>query len=130
MTLEAAPILIPEPNEKPNVALTKLEIKILDKLVPNETSPENKDLSVYLEKIARLGGYLARANEQTTLLAFLAGRLFGPAEGGRKGQKSTLVDYLTTIFFRRRLSPVRWTARHKGRVFRCRLAKTSADFRE
>ena len=51
------------PSESPGVALTKLEIEILNKLVPNNRSCDKKDLSSYFEKVARLGGYLARAND-------------------------------------------------------------------
>ena len=53
------------PNAPPNVALTESEIDILDKLVPdkNEKRPIVKTISHYLIKIARLGGYLARAND-------------------------------------------------------------------
>jgi hypothetical protein len=47
------------------LALTRVEIHLLDHLVknkPGEASPP-KTLSTYLTKIARLGGYLARAHD-------------------------------------------------------------------
>jgi Transposase DNA-binding len=49
----------------PELALTKVEIQLLDRLVkdkPGQAS-QNKTLSTYLIKIARLGGYLARAKD-------------------------------------------------------------------
>lgn len=53
------------PQAEPDLALTKLEIKLLDQLVPDRrgTPPARINLSKYLTKIARLGGYLARAND-------------------------------------------------------------------
>jgi hypothetical protein len=52
------------PTARPNVALTATEVELLDHLVKDkgETS-RRKDLSHYLTKIARLGGYLARASD-------------------------------------------------------------------
>ena len=49
----------------PKIALTQLEIEILDRLVRDKDSPtvKRKSLSHYLTKIARLGGYLARTND-------------------------------------------------------------------
>ncbi|HEY6331020.1 MAG TPA: IS4 family transposase [Blastocatellia bacterium] len=49
----------------PNIALTETEIGLLDHLMKdNERKPlRRKTLSHYLTKIARLGGYLARAND-------------------------------------------------------------------
>jgi hypothetical protein len=49
----------------PELALTQVEIHLLDQLVkdkPSEVS-QPKTLSTYLTKIARLGGYLARAHD-------------------------------------------------------------------
>lgn len=46
----------------PKVALTRDEIKILDHLKP-EPNNTSKNLSSYITKIARLGGYLARASD-------------------------------------------------------------------
>jgi len=49
----------------PGLALTRVEIQLLDQLVkvkPAEAS-QPKTLSTYLTKMARLGGYLARAKD-------------------------------------------------------------------
>ena len=51
------------PDEPPNLALTNIEIGLLDRLVKDRKSPPRKTLSHYLTKIARLGGYLARASD-------------------------------------------------------------------
>ncbi len=53
------------PNAEPELVLTDEEILLLDHLVPDQTChvPRNKTLAVYLTKIARLGGYLARASD-------------------------------------------------------------------
>jgi hypothetical protein len=53
------------PDAPPNVALTDIEIGLLDHLVKDKSqgSLRRKPLSHYLTKIARLGGYLARAND-------------------------------------------------------------------
>lgn len=53
------------PNAPPEVALTALEIDLLDSAVKDKDkkSPRIKTLSHYLTKVARLGGYLARAND-------------------------------------------------------------------
>jgi Transposase DNA-binding len=50
------------PDAEPGAALTPLEMKILDRLVPNRTvdPPFPATISIYLIKVARLGGYLAR----------------------------------------------------------------------
>lgn len=42
-----------------------MELALLDRLVPDKArgSPRRKPLSSYLVKLARLGGYLARAND-------------------------------------------------------------------
>jgi hypothetical protein len=47
----------------PNLALTGIEIGLLDHLVNDKTPHRRKTLSHYLIKIARLGGYLARASD-------------------------------------------------------------------
>jgi hypothetical protein len=48
----------------PTLALTGTEIRLLDQLVPDKGEPTTrKSISRYLTKIARLGGYLARAND-------------------------------------------------------------------
>lgn len=53
------------PQAEPALVLTKLEIKLLDQVVPDRrgTLPTGTSLSKYVTKIARLGGYLARAND-------------------------------------------------------------------
>lgn len=53
------------PNAAPDLALTDIETALLDRLVPDKNPPplREKTLSVYLTKIARLGGYLARASD-------------------------------------------------------------------
>src|SRR5438874_2433947 len=50
------------PGAGPGLALTKVEIALLDRLVPDQAQapPRTKTLSSYLIKVARLGGYLAR----------------------------------------------------------------------
>lgn len=53
------------PTAPPNAALTGAEIELLDQLVKDKgrAAPWRKALSQYLIKIARLGGYLACAND-------------------------------------------------------------------
>ena len=53
------------PDAPPNLALTDVEIDLLDHLVKDkgQRSLRRKPLSHYLTKIACLGGYLARAND-------------------------------------------------------------------
>ena len=52
------------PDALPTLALTATEIALLDRLVKDKTpSTRRRTLSHYLTKIARLGGYLARAND-------------------------------------------------------------------
>jgi hypothetical protein len=51
------------PDISPKIALTNTEIGLLDRLVKDGTPPRKKTLSYYLIKIARLGGYLARARD-------------------------------------------------------------------
>ena len=51
------------PNAPPTLALTVTEIGLLDRLVNDKRQPRRKTLSYYLTKIAKLGGYLARAND-------------------------------------------------------------------
>jgi hypothetical protein len=54
-----------DPDAPPGLALTQSELDLLDKLVAdkNERRSAIKTTSHYLIKIARLGGYLARAND-------------------------------------------------------------------
>lgn len=53
------------PDAEPQVALTALETKVLDHLVPDKPTDVSgkRGLPCYLTKIARLGGYLARARD-------------------------------------------------------------------
>ena len=53
------------PHATPRLALTDTEVALLDRLVPDRVrpAPSGKTLSVYLVKVARLGGYLARAQD-------------------------------------------------------------------
>jgi hypothetical protein len=54
-----------EPNAAPEVAFTELELYLLDKLMPDKTGMNLPvhSLTAYLAKLARLGGYLARAHD-------------------------------------------------------------------
>ena len=53
------------PDADPEVAFTVLEIRLLDRLVADmpDAHRNNKSLSPYLPKLARLGGYLARSSD-------------------------------------------------------------------
>jgi hypothetical protein len=52
------------PNEKASLAFTRLEMKILDRLVATKSNGSTaKNISHYVSKLARLGGYLARAGD-------------------------------------------------------------------
>ena len=51
------------PLVSPLVALTDVETQLLDTLLPETRKHHQATLSAYLIKIARLGGYLARAND-------------------------------------------------------------------
>jgi hypothetical protein len=51
------------PDALPTLVLTATEIAVLDRLVSDKPPARRKTLSHYLTKIARLGGYLARAND-------------------------------------------------------------------
>ena len=54
-----------EPDLEPALVLTEIEIKVLDRLIPDPEAGSStpKTLSSYPTKIARLGGYLARAKD-------------------------------------------------------------------
>jgi hypothetical protein len=53
-----------DPNASPSLALTKAEIRLLDHIVPDKSaSADRNSISRYIIKIARLGGYLARASD-------------------------------------------------------------------
>jgi len=51
------------PRAPPQLALTEVEITTLDRLRPDKDANSQKSLSNYILKIARLGGYLARAHD-------------------------------------------------------------------
>ncbi|MFV3077411.1 hypothetical protein [Niveispirillum fermenti] len=53
------------PDDDPTTALTRTEIAILDRLVSDTGNRGAKPgtLQLYLTKLARLGGYLARASD-------------------------------------------------------------------
>ncbi|MBV9033525.1 MAG: IS4 family transposase [Acidobacteriaceae bacterium] len=53
------------PQAPPTVALTPVEVQVLDRLVlaKNHLSENHPTLTTYLTKVARLGGYLARAHD-------------------------------------------------------------------
>ena len=53
------------PEASPRLALTEIEIGLLDELLKDKppNRPPKKTLSTYLEKIARLGGYLGRKGD-------------------------------------------------------------------
>jgi hypothetical protein len=53
------------PEDSPGVALTRLEVDLPERLVPDqdEASQRAKTRSAYLIKVARLGGDLARAQD-------------------------------------------------------------------
>ena len=52
------------PKAPPNLALTAAEMHLLDRLLPDKQAPPHrKSVSSYIIKIAKLGGYLARAND-------------------------------------------------------------------
>ena len=54
-----------EPDLEPAPVLTNLETQILKRLIPDPTAHPSqvRTLTLYLTKIARLGGYLARAKD-------------------------------------------------------------------
>lgn len=51
------------PAARPVLALEDIEIRLLDRLVKDGARPPARTLTHYLIKIARLGGYLARASD-------------------------------------------------------------------
>ena len=51
------------PGAPPEVALTKAEVEVLDRLAGATTPPLKPELSPYLIAIAKLGGYLARVKD-------------------------------------------------------------------
>lgn len=51
------------PKAKASTAFTPLERKLLDRLAPSPKKLGKKTLADYMTKLARLGGYLGRAND-------------------------------------------------------------------
>jgi hypothetical protein len=53
------------PDAEPGIALTPVEMQILDRMVPNQPADRatRPTLSTYLTKLARLGGYLASGKD-------------------------------------------------------------------
>ena len=51
------------PDAPPEIALTDAEIRVLDHVAPDKQWRQRRTLSHYLTKLARLGGYLARAGD-------------------------------------------------------------------
>lgn len=52
-----------QPEAAPRMGFTKLELDLLDILVRDKADVGRKSLAAYLIKLARLGGYLARAHD-------------------------------------------------------------------
>lgn len=53
-----------QPAAAPTLALTQLELQLLEQLAPDRNAPIGpQTLSNYIVKLARLGGYLARARD-------------------------------------------------------------------
>ena len=52
-----------DPCASADLAFTPLELKLLDQLHKHGADPPAKKLSAYIVKVARLGGYLARAHD-------------------------------------------------------------------
>lgn len=52
-----------DPTAAPTLALTQLELDLLDELAKRQQAAPLRSLSEYLDRIARLGGYLARASD-------------------------------------------------------------------
>ena len=50
------------PDAEPGLALTDQEVALLDHLVPDK-APQERTLALYLTKVARLDGYLARGSD-------------------------------------------------------------------
>src|SRR4051794_19576602 len=50
-------------HAQPILALAKIEMALLDQAVADKAPPDQRTLAYYLNKIARLGGYLARAQD-------------------------------------------------------------------
>ncbi len=52
-----------QPETVPDAGFTQLELYLLDTLIQDKADAGNKSLGAYLIKLARLGGYLARAHD-------------------------------------------------------------------
>jgi hypothetical protein len=52
-----------QPEAHPGIAFTQMELDVLDRLVPNGGKVSAGTLTGYITKIAKLGGYLGRAND-------------------------------------------------------------------
>ena len=54
-----------QPAAQPTVALTQMELDLLDRVVADKTpiAPDRRCLSLYITKIAKLGGYLGRTRD-------------------------------------------------------------------
>lgn len=52
-----------QPVASPSAAFTQLERQLLDTLIRDKDDADKKSLATYLIKLARLGGYLARAHD-------------------------------------------------------------------
>jgi hypothetical protein len=54
-----------QPEASPTVAITQLELQLLDELLPDQPGRSDvpPSLGNYLIRIARLGGYLARSRD-------------------------------------------------------------------
>jgi hypothetical protein len=51
------------PSAPPGLIFTSLELQLLDRLHKDGVEPSAEDLVDYITKLARLGGYLARAHD-------------------------------------------------------------------
>ncbi len=46
-----------------SIAFTDTECQLLDRLIPDKRKSKKRSLASYITKVARLGGYLARASD-------------------------------------------------------------------
>jgi len=46
-----------------SIAFTDTECQLLDRLIPDKSKSKKRSLASYITKVARLGGYLARASD-------------------------------------------------------------------
>lgn len=68
-----------EPETTPATAFTELELHLLDTVIGDKPSArtKRKSLSAYVLKLAKLGGYLARAHGMTRLTDIELGAIIG-----------------------------------------------------